>query len=671
MITFRETSEPHTCPNSNLRVCSSGFSRLRPHKCGTTNNQCGTKNTARPQRQGIALIMVLIVVAILSLGAYTFSDLMVAEWGGATVSGRQAQARAATESAAELAAAFFLEDEATRFSAGGVYDNPAYFSGIPVTGLDDPVGSYLCSVFTSALDDYGAPSGIRFGMEDESTRLNLNTLLQADEQAPAQASEADAGAEEGADQEAEAEDDTASDDPEAFVTSPAREMLMMLPGMTDNVADAILDWLDEDSIPREFGAEAETYSLMGYEPANGPIKSLDELLLVAGVTPELLYGADRNRNGLIDSNEQELSMAYQIDPARGSLDRGWSAYLTIYSKERNVDSDGLPRINMNGEDMQALYDELVTVFDPDWATFIVAYRQNGPYQENAGGNNNDGNNSGGNNSGGNNSGGNNSGGNNSGGNNSGGNNSGGNNNGGNNNGGNNNGGNNNGGNNNGGNNNGGNNNGGNNNGGNNTANNTQTPEIQAIDGRSVDLTSPGQTEIAQVLDLIGARVQVTFEGEEEPVIVESPFAEDPVEMGSYLPDLMDRVTVVADEVIPGRVNINQAPLPVLSAIPGMTSDVANQIMALRDATGTSTDVSFQTPAWILSQGLVSLEEMKALLPFMTAGGDVYRAQVVGYSDESGVSARAEIVVDATPALPRIVSWRDVSHLGRGLALDQQ
>ena len=59
---------------------------------------------------------------------------------------------------------------------------------------------------------------------------------------------------------------------------------------------------------------------------------------------------------------------------------------------------------------------------------------------------------------------------------------------------------------------------------------------------------------------------------------------------------------------------------------------------------------------------------KELLPYVTTRGDVFRAQVVGYFDGGGVSARAEVVIDATIPLPRILFWRDISHLGRGYAL---
>ena len=48
-------------------------------------------------------------------------------------------------------------------------------------------------------------------------------------------------------------------------------------------ADAILDWIDEDEEARPFGAEAEYYNALAtsYSPANGPLQSVEELLLRA------------------------------------------------------------------------------------------------------------------------------------------------------------------------------------------------------------------------------------------------------------------------------------------------------------------------------------------------------------------------------------------------------
>lgn len=69
--------------------------------------------------------------------------------------------------------------------------------------------------------------------------------------------------------------------------------LLLSVGVDDEHAnqlmDAILDWRDADDLPRPQGAERDRYESLGlpYIPANAPFQSVDELLKVVGVTPEL------------------------------------------------------------------------------------------------------------------------------------------------------------------------------------------------------------------------------------------------------------------------------------------------------------------------------------------------------------------------------------------------
>jgi DNA uptake protein ComE-like DNA-binding protein len=356
-------------------------------------------------------------------------------------------------------------------------------------------------------------------------------------------------------------------------------MLMGLPGMTEDVADAILDWLDEDDETREVGAEYDYYSSLDppYAPKNGPFETVEELLLVRGVTPDLLFGRDVNRNGMIDVHEVDVPLNAALDTGDGSLDRGWSGLLTLYSAEKNVDKNGIPRIDINNEDLKTLHEELSEVMDPSWATFIVAYRQNG-------------------------------------------------------------------------------------------ADSSESDETEPVTDQELDFSRPARVPIVQVLDLIGINVRARLADNAGSVLLKSPFADDPFAMGTYLPTLMDSVTATADPIIPGRVNINQAPWSVLLTIPGMTTDIANAIVSQRDMTGQDVnDPNLEHETWLLSRGIVTLDEMRLFMPYMTAGGDVYRAQVVGYFDRGNISARAEVVIDATSVYPRIVFWRDISHLGRGFA----
>jgi general secretion pathway protein K len=60
----------------------------------------------------------------------------------------------------------------------------------------------------------------------------------------------------------------------------------------DVVVDSILDWLDADDLYRANGAENDYYRSLKepYDCKNGPLDSVEELLLVKGVTPGLFYG---------------------------------------------------------------------------------------------------------------------------------------------------------------------------------------------------------------------------------------------------------------------------------------------------------------------------------------------------------------------------------------------
>ena len=93
------------------------------------------------------------------------------------------------------------------------------------------------------------------------------------------------------------------------------------------------------------------------------------------------------------------------------------------------------------------------------------------------------------------------------------------------------------------------------------------------------------------------------------------------------------------------------------------------IISARGDETLAADPARQHETWLLAEGIVTLDEMRALTPFVTARGDVFRAQVVGYYQGGGPSSRAEVVLDATGAVPRLLFWRDISHLGRGYALE--
>ncbi len=515
------------------------------------------------QRRGMIIVVVLVVVALLALAAYTFAQLMVTHYGASQLSGRQLQCRTIVESGAEAVRLYLMQDDTGREDAGGHFNNPTYFQAIPVLTQQDPSQCANFSVLVPNIDDTGNLSGVRYGLEDESARLNINALVEIDK----------------------------------LQENAGSDLLMGLPGMTEDVADAILDWMDSDDEPREYGVESDYYQGLSppYNAKNGPLDTVEELLLVRGVTPQLLFGTDTNRNGMVDTSELtqsgltagmtgSTSMSAGMglgDSTEGSMDRGWIGYLTLYSQERNVNSLGEARIDLNMDDLEQLYDTLASVLNEDWAKFIVLYRQNGPH---------DGDEEGG--------------------------------------------------------------------------------DIGTVG--DVDFTKEGGTKLTQVLDLIGKKVQIPGEGEgEEGTVIGPVFPETLAEMMVYMPLLMDNVTAVTNPTIPGRLNINLAPRALLLGIPGIEEATVDEIVNQRVAEASSDDeaAARRSETWILMSGIVTLDEMRLLSPFICAGGDVYRAQIVGYYEDGTAASRAEVVFDATGAVPRIVSYRDISHLGRGYPLE--
>ncbi|MHC5020149.1 MAG: type II secretion system minor pseudopilin [Planctomycetota bacterium] len=186
--------------------------------------------------------------------------------------------------------------------------------------------------FSLLRNDPDRPDDIAYGLDDENGKININT-------APA-------------------------------------EILAELPGLNSEIANAIVDWRDDnDEISNEEGAEESYYlSLRSpYSPRNAPFETIEELLLVRGITPALLYGEDRNRNGVLDPNENDGEENAPEDDANGELDRGIYPFITIWSRERNLDQDEKARVNVNSADADTLSKEVEGI-DSNLAGGIVQAR---------------------------------------------------------------------------------------------------------------------------------------------------------------------------------------------------------------------------------------------------------------------------------------------------------
>lgn len=132
------------------------------------------------------------------------------------------------------------------------------------------------------------------------------------------------------------------------VNNIGRATLLELESMTDDVADAIIDWRDTDDNPGMMGAEYDFYVNRGlsYEPRNGPLRSIAEMELIAGAYPKSVRGEDQNLNGRLDPNENDGGMSEPPDDADGFLDGGWSSALTARSAGSLIGASGGEKLNL-------------------------------------------------------------------------------------------------------------------------------------------------------------------------------------------------------------------------------------------------------------------------------------------------------------------------------------
>ncbi len=539
---------------------------------------------ASASRSGSVLITVFVVVLLLALGGYRFTMSMIAEMEATKAFERDAQTRAFADSGIEWVAAVL----GTRVDATtplNLYDDFDLFAGIALSEDDNP---RLCGRFSAVVGHAGDAAGqsLRFGLIDESSKFNLNALLVFD-----------------LDEEQQ------------------RDILLALPDMTIEIADAILDWIDDDEQPRQFGAENEYYGTLSppYEAKNAPLESIDELLRIREITPQLLYGEDANRNGLLDPEENDGAVSLPFDNADGVLLRGWSAHLTVRGRETTLRADGSPRINVNDDDLAGLYDALLAEFDEETARFVVAYRlSSGAGSGGSGdaqllglsaesGETGDDNPTGIAPSG---------------------------------------------------------------NRATPSGNRALSTDVTGAGGNrgGLDLSGGAQREIASLFDLIATSVRAKVDGQDQEL--ESPWGDDPSSLGDVLPELLDGLTTTDAEFIVGRVNVAEASREVLMMIPELDEQLVAAIVGGQIAGVGASDPMRSTTGWLLSEGIVSLEQMRALDPYVTGGGGVFRTQIVGYFEAGGPMTRLEAIVDATQRPPRVTSIRDLTGLGWGYSIEQ-
>jgi type II secretory pathway component PulK len=585
-----------------------------------------------------AVILPLVLVVLLVIGVYTaaFSFRVHADLACTQAVAYRLQTRLVAQAGLEKVK---LMLRTGRHDMDVWYDNPEELHRIIVWGHDiertdigkneefgdDSIAYRFSIVADDPSDD---EDFIRFGLTDEASKVNLNTATDR------------------------------------------QLMVLMRSAVGDNeeidpraLVDAILDWRDADSTPRgeQADTEGEFYEKLEARPfkvKNRPFDTVEEVLLVKGVTPEILYGEDFDRNGLLTDNEDDEDEAFPMDNQDNVLNRGLYPYLTVQSYESNVSLDNRPRVYLYGNET-AVREELSFIFEDesevvDYIITMVKGQAGGGAQagppddggedlEASPRDEDDGDGAG-------------------------------------------------------------------------AAGEElqdspreEGDDAESLPGGATDRKSDRRSQVRREppserkSDGIDREsdAEQPADGSEDELEDASDQAKDEGDGGEgegkpeegdggqpaggaqrmsspaelllnadassplkveHLPLLMDRTTVIPPEQqkLVGLININTAPFLVLKTLPELNGEQIAALLEQRRELDAETKV---TTAWLVTEEVIDLATYVAIAPYITARAQQFTIESLGYADHLGMVTRLQVVVDMVGPLAQIIYYRDITQLG--------
>lgn len=122
----------------------------------------------------------------------------------------------------------------------------------------------------------------------------------------------------------------------------------------------------------------------------------------------------------------------------------------------------------------------------------------------------------------------------------------------------------------------------------------------------------------------------------------------------------------------GRVDLNRAPLEVLSALPGLDGDLAAAIASARESLSASERVGV---SWLVNSGALTTQQWIAAAPRLTWRTSSWRVRVLGRvltgeGDNVEIASECvyEAVIDLSSPQPRVAYLRDITMLETVIAL---
>lgn len=124
------------------------------------------------------------------------------------------------------------------------------------------------------------------------------------------------------------------------------DLLLGIESLDEAAVASILDWVDQDDIPNPDGAEDDYYSGLApaYKCKNGPVDSMEELLLIKGISSQIYYGSNMEQGGNFPTETS-------VDFAESAEENWQDDFVGLYDM-LTVYGDG--RININTASRQVL-----------------------------------------------------------------------------------------------------------------------------------------------------------------------------------------------------------------------------------------------------------------------------------------------------------------------------
>lgn len=175
-----------------------------------------------------------------------------------------------------------------------------------------------------------------------------------------------------------------------------------------------------------------------------------------------------------------------------------------------------------------------------------------------------------------------------------------------------------------------------------------------LQSAAVPAAADGLFPIASLAEVIDATVN-------RPAAAGGPL---PSPLRSELPDagmlfnqLCDVVTTDTQPRTEGRIQLMLADQVVLRAIPGLTAEAAAAIVSGREAR-----TAFETDSllWLVSGGIMTIEDFRKVFPELTAEGDVFQTELIVFREAGGPMLRRRLVIDGASRPVRRVAFQDTT-----------